>query len=195
MDATCALAFTVKHLLQTYPAEKIKNQADNHEVYAAFKEFLRTQPSFQGLSGEVKFIGNDKPNHLSVQQVQNGKSVSVGLMYENSTIDWIGNVVNSSWTQEPEDPPDKFEYWLVFQIGIPVIILCCAISIGVRLGIKRARSLNGGPTTQNSEKKSDDMFSTTADASDATETNNMGNQNETIGQDNELAEKVENLSV
>jgi hypothetical protein len=190
MDATCALAFTVKHLLQTYTVDQI--QRPDAEVFAAFNAFLKTQPSFQGVSGEVHFKDNDKPNHLSVQQVQNGKSVHVGLMYINSTIAWIGRGAdNSSWTQEYEDPADKFEYWLVIQISIPSIILCCAIVIGIRMGIKRARSING-ESTNNSGKSSDDMFSTTND-SDATK--DTGNQNQTAGGENESADMVENLTV
>eukprot|EP00930_Biecheleria_cincta_P076959 TRINITY_DN641_c0_g1_i4.p1 TRINITY_DN641_c0_g1~~TRINITY_DN641_c0_g1_i4.p1 ORF type:complete len:2132 (+),score=403.94 TRINITY_DN641_c0_g1_i4:93-6488(+) len=189
MDATCALAFTVRHLLSKgFTAEQI--QRPDAEVYKAFNAFLRTQPGFQGLSGEVKFVGNDKENHLSIQQVQKGESVDVGLRYINSTIAWIGNGAdNSSWTQEFEDPPNKFEYWLVIQISIPAVILCLALSFGVHMGIKRARAIRGEPIA----KKSDDMLSMSQDASDATQVdadNNTGNPNQA-----NKGEEVENVQV
>eukprot|EP00930_Biecheleria_cincta_P076960 TRINITY_DN641_c0_g1_i5.p1 TRINITY_DN641_c0_g1~~TRINITY_DN641_c0_g1_i5.p1 ORF type:complete len:191 (+),score=46.93 TRINITY_DN641_c0_g1_i5:24-575(+) len=183
------MAFTVRHLLSKgFTAEQI--QRPDAEVYKAFNAFLRTQPGFQGLSGEVKFVGNDKENHLSIQQVQKGESVDVGLRYINSTIAWIGNGAdNSSWTQEFEDPPNKFEYWLVIQISIPAVILCLALSFGVHMGIKRARAIRGEPIA----KKSDDMLSMSQDASDATQVdadNNTGNPNQA-----NKGEEVENVQV
>eukprot|EP00930_Biecheleria_cincta_P105147 TRINITY_DN9771_c0_g1_i1.p1 TRINITY_DN9771_c0_g1~~TRINITY_DN9771_c0_g1_i1.p1 ORF type:complete len:358 (-),score=79.77 TRINITY_DN9771_c0_g1_i1:696-1640(-) len=144
VDATCAIAKTVEHLYKTkgYSVQLI--QKPNDEVYAEFKRYMKNELDFQGASGRVKFSDNNRPNPLGVKQVLQGKEVEVGVVHLNGTISWIGNGTSSAaWAEEPEDPPERFGYWIVFQIGIPLLILCCACGFGLRMGLNRGQR-NGG---------------------------------------------------
>jgi len=148
VDATCAIAKTVEHLYKTkgYSIQQI--QKPNQEVYDEFKRYMKNDIDFQGASGQVKFSGNDRPNPLTVMQVQQGKEVEVGLVQtdgKKTTISWIGNgTINTFWQKEPEDPPVKFAYWLVFQIGIPTLIIIVTCGISIYFGLKRARLQHPG---------------------------------------------------
>jgi len=157
MDATCALAYTVRHMLdEGYTAEEI--QRPDSAAYAAFNTYLRTGLDFPGLSGHIKFEENDRPNYLSVQQVQNGKSTRIGLMFTNGMITWEGTGAdNSSWAQEPKDPPQRFEYALVFQIAIPALVIVLSVAFGLRMGYKLARARQSGLDTKTSSGSGKDQ--------------------------------------
>lgn len=101
---------------------------------------MKNDLDFQGASGRVKFSDNNRPNLLAVKQVLQGKEVEVGLVELDGKISWIGNgTSDAAWAEEPADPPERFGYWLVFQIGVPTLILTCACVFGIRVGLKRHR--------------------------------------------------------
>eukprot|EP00930_Biecheleria_cincta_P052351 TRINITY_DN375_c1_g1_i9.p1 TRINITY_DN375_c1_g1~~TRINITY_DN375_c1_g1_i9.p1 ORF type:complete len:515 (-),score=82.41 TRINITY_DN375_c1_g1_i9:184-1683(-) len=144
VDATCALAFTVQHMLsQGRTIEQI--QRLDESSYNEFNRYLRNELDFQGVSGRVTFSDNNRPNLLSVKQVLQGKEVEVGLVFLNGTLSWIGNgTIDSAWALEPADPPERFKYWLVFQIGLPTLLLCCTFCVGAHMALKRGKSRNPG---------------------------------------------------
>jgi len=172
VDATCAIAKTVEHLYKTRGYSMQQIQKPNDEVYNEFKRYMKNDLDFQGASGRVKFSGNDKPAPLMVKQVVQGKEVDVFLMdIDGITIERIGNgTTGEYWTKEPEDPPEKFKYWLVFQIGIPTCIFCCTCVASIYFGLQRARQ-NTGPKKEKTQKIEFDQVSNQA--------SNMANENPT----------------
>jgi hypothetical protein len=137
-DGTCGIAYTVAYLMsQGFTMWEIEN--NQQAAYEAFIEYVKVgmQP-FQGVSGLVNFVGNDKPAYLAVQQVQEGSSVLVGTMYclagqsacsTNYSMDLSinGGPSNGSWNPAHPDiiPAEaEFPYW-VFQIVLPILCICC----------------------------------------------------------------------
>jgi hypothetical protein len=135
-DATCVFALAVEYLLkQGHSIESV--QKPSPAIYSQFLSFIKTQVDFQGVSGQVKFSGNDKPNLLSVQQVRGGATVDVGLVALNKDITWLGaGVSNTSWFKEDAIPKDYFPYW-IFQVFIPVIVICLPACAGFFSGSRK----------------------------------------------------------
>lgn len=153
VDATCIFAFTVRHLLdQGYTIKEIL-QKPSPEMHAKFKHYVKTQINFQGVSGTVRFSGNDKPNNLAVQQVQQGSNVQVGLVFINGSISWInGGPRNESWAKEPVDPSTFF--FLPFHIVIVTVLMLGPIIAGL---IAEARSRRGVGKAQDQIKVGSSM--------------------------------------
>jgi carbonic anhydrase len=125
-DGTCVFAYALRQLLQDgISLHDIREHTI--EAYEAFVNFIKIDVEFQGISGLVNFTGNDKPNYLAVQQVQQGKKVLVGTT--NGTIDFTvnGGPRNVSWMPpHPDVPPPEpdFPYW-AFQVLLPILCICC----------------------------------------------------------------------
>jgi hypothetical protein len=127
-DAVCVVAFTVKHLLEEgHPIRDI--QKPDEALYHKFLDYVKTKTDFLGASGRVKFSGNDKPNSLVVQQIQDGVYAEVGLVSADDTEDklqWMnGGPDGSMWKEEKVDPPapDNFPYWVI-HVFVPLCIFC-----------------------------------------------------------------------
>jgi hypothetical protein len=125
-DGTCVFAYAVKQLVEDgIPLVDI--QKNTPEAYAAFIDYIKRRADFQGLSGRVKFDGNDKPAYLSVQQIQAGVKKTVGTT--NGTIDLTvnGGPSNASWKPAHPDaePPEADFPYFVFQILLPILCICC----------------------------------------------------------------------
>jgi len=174
-DAVCAVAFTVRHLLdQGHTIEEI--QKPGEALYAKYIDYFKTKMDFQGASGQVKFSGNDRPIYLTVQQVQYGSNVDIGLVSplkdgspgsDDSTkneamvnITWQnGGPSGRVWTKEPADPPpvDNFPYWTL-KVFVPVILLCSPTIAGLisgwRAGTRELQKTSGStlPTSTKKEK-------------------------------------------
>jgi len=123
IDGTCAFAFAVQYLLrQGHTVEEIQRR--DAEVYAKFNSYMRTQMDFLGVSGHVKFTGNDKPNVLAVQQVQQGRRVEVGIVALDDTITWLGDGVQASaWMKETEESEWGW-FFMIFPHAFRTIAIC-----------------------------------------------------------------------
>jgi hypothetical protein len=127
-DGTCVIAYTVQHLFGAgFTLWEIEN--NQQAAYTAFIYYVKNTIQIQGVSGEVKFVANDKPAFLAVQQVRAGVSVLVGTCSHNSSVDLTinGGPSNASWTPAfPDVIPVEaaFPYW-VFQIVLPILCICC----------------------------------------------------------------------
>jgi hypothetical protein len=138
-DATCVFAYTVKHLLgEGYTLSQIRQPSD--EVYNKFQAYIKEQVDFDGVSGRVAFSGNDKPNTIGIDQVRKLSAenpIIVGQLLQDGTLDLTaeGGLTNESWQPAdpdpppPPPPPDNFPY-LVFQILIPMTMVCVPVISG-----------------------------------------------------------------
>jgi hypothetical protein len=127
-DGTCVIAYTVSHLLGAgFTLWEIEN--NQQAAYTAFIHYVKHTIDIQGVSGVVKFVANDKPAFLAVQQVREGVSLLVGTCSHNSSVDLTinGGPSNASWNPAfPDVIPVEaaFPYW-VFQIVLPILCICC----------------------------------------------------------------------
>lgn len=130
-DATCVMAFMMQHLLSKGRSiQEIKSPTS--EVYTEMLTFMRTRLDFQGASGRVRFVGNDRPAPLVVQQVQGGSVAEVGLVSENGTLSWTnGGPDGAAWTKEFEDPPVYFP-WVVVHVGVPAVLCLLPTALALR---------------------------------------------------------------
>jgi hypothetical protein len=155
-DAVCVVAFTVKHLLeQGHTIEEI--QRPDTSLYMKFVAHIKENIDFQGASGHVKFYGNDKPNYLVVQQVQQGSSADVGLVnpiinyatqdkeeITTSMLTWINAGPDGSvWKKEKADAvaTDDFPYWTI-QVFVPTILMCVPSIAGIINGWRAGKQEN-----------------------------------------------------
>jgi hypothetical protein len=126
-DAACVFAYAVKHLIGAgFKMADIKN--NDESVYTEFIDYIKGV-EFQGVSGFIRFTGNDKPAHLGVYQVREGHNVLVGTCSHNGTKDFDinGGPSNASWKPahpDQEPPPDDFPFWAI-QIFLPLLCICC----------------------------------------------------------------------
>jgi hypothetical protein len=128
-DATCVIAYALKHLMNVEGYTMTEIEAKPVEVYTKFTSYIKTIANFEGASGHVDFQGNDKPAYLGVQQVKEGSMVTVGTCSYNISVDLTmnGGPSNASWKPafpDAEPPVEDFPYW-AFQIILPVLCICC----------------------------------------------------------------------
>lgn len=81
----------------------------------------------------VSISGNEKPNNLVVQQVQQGAFVEVGVISTSGNRTWMnGGVSNAAWKNEHKDPPapksEEFNVFVevilpFFFVIIPILLL------------------------------------------------------------------------
>eukprot|EP00929_Paragymnodinium_shiwhaense_P109035 TRINITY_DN753_c0_g2_i3.p1 TRINITY_DN753_c0_g2~~TRINITY_DN753_c0_g2_i3.p1 ORF type:complete len:1266 (-),score=233.62 TRINITY_DN753_c0_g2_i3:486-4019(-) len=134
-DGVCVFAYALKHLMdEGYTIDQLRKP--DAKLYEKFLHFMKTQVDFVGATGRVKFSGNDKPGSLAIQQVREGSHVTVGTIDWNGTVelaeDGGSGISNESWQPAHPDPPPlpaNFPY-LVFQVGIPFICICCPAIAG-----------------------------------------------------------------
>jgi hypothetical protein len=127
-DGACVFAYTVAHLMANgFTLEDIEGHQQN--VYTAFTQHIKTGIDFQGVSGRVKFYGNDKRGELATYQVQSGQRVLVGTCSHNNTLDMTvnGGVSNASWKPAHPDvlPPEAEFPYFIFQVLLPILCICC----------------------------------------------------------------------
>jgi hypothetical protein len=131
-DATCVIAFTLKHMLSVgYSLEQL--QHPTAVVFDKMKKYMKEGIDFAGATGQVTFVGNDKPGNLVVQQVQQGVYVEVGVVDEHGNRTWLnGGVIDTAWQKEDIDaPPPKAEEFNIFSevilpfffVIIPILLL------------------------------------------------------------------------
>jgi hypothetical protein len=131
-DATCLVAFTLKYFLsQGRSIQEIQNPTER--MYSDIQEYIKNIPAFQGATGMVTVDGNDKPNNLVVQQVQQGTYVEVGIVSTSGNRTWMnGGVSAAAWKLEHKDPPppksEEFNVFVevilpFFFVIIPVLLL------------------------------------------------------------------------
>jgi hypothetical protein len=140
VDATCAFAFAVQYMLRNgYTVEEIRNP--DKKVYARFVTYMKTKMNFLGVSGRVKFDGNDIPAPLALFQVQDGENVEVGSMATSGILSWFGNgIISDMWkneTVEPVEPPPPawtFQYWWAVWWSFRLGVLCCPLCFGMYSG-------------------------------------------------------------
>jgi hypothetical protein len=130
-DGICVIAYALKHLMHVQGLSLYDIREHTAEAYQAFVSYIKTTVDFQGASGRVRFVANDKPAYLAVQQVQEGVTVLVGTCTHNGTIDFDvnGGPSNASWLPAyPDAIPAKmyFPYW-AFQICLPVCFIITGI--------------------------------------------------------------------
>jgi len=128
-DATCVIAYALKHLMNEEGYSMADIEAKPVDVYSKFTAYIKTIANFEGASGLVNFKGNDKPAYLAVQQVKEGSKVTVGTCSFNISVDLTvnGGPSNASWKPafpDVEPPAEDFPYW-AFQIILPILCICC----------------------------------------------------------------------
>merc|ERR1719271_744346 len=133
-DATCVFMYTIKHLLLHEGKTIDEIRRPNEDTYNLFVNHIKTGISFNGVSGKVQFMGNDKPAYLAVRQVREGAELLVGAKYMNSSADLTINdgPSNESWNPAFPDPPppaSNFPYW-AFQAFVPIMCVCCPAIAG-----------------------------------------------------------------
>jgi hypothetical protein len=131
-DATCFLAFMLRHFMsQGRSLQEIQNPSD--DFYDDIQAYIKAAEPFQGATGTVAIVGNDKPNNLLVQQVQQGVYVEVGTIGIDGNRTWSnGGVSAAAWKNEHIDPlPPKAEEFNAFVevilpfffVVIPILLL------------------------------------------------------------------------
>lgn len=148
VDGACAFAFSLQSMLkQGYTMGQVQHPDD--EVYQRFTSFLRTSMDFQGISGRVKFDGNDRANTLAIQQVRQGRSIEVGLV-DPQGLRWLGNgTVADAWKIEPVPPFEQM--WLIQAALVSLAVICpCMLGlvIGIRM-VRKKRALRNAPNVPN----------------------------------------------
>jgi hypothetical protein len=128
-DATCVIAYALKHLMHEEGFSMTTIEAKTVDVYTKFTSYIKTIAHFEGASGLVDFKGNDKPAYLAVHQVREGSTVTVGTCSYNISVDLTvnGGPSNASWKPafpDAEPPAEDFPYW-AFQIILPILCICC----------------------------------------------------------------------
>jgi hypothetical protein len=126
VDGTCVFAYALRHLMAAdYSLHDIREHTP--EAYAAFLAYIKTEADFSGVSGKVKFSGNDKPAFLAVQQIQDGKTALVGTTNGTSDLTINGGPSNASWKPaHPDMEPQEEDFpFFIFQIVLPFLCICC----------------------------------------------------------------------
>merc|ERR1712232_387063 len=144
-DATCVFMYTVKYLLVEEGKTIDEIRRPDEDTYRKFVNYIKTQVDFDGVSGRVKFEGNDKPAYLALRQVQmHGRRLSegaqltevlVGTKFCNASLNLstgTAMITNESWAPanpDPPPPPSDFPYW-AFQVFLPILCVCCPAVAG-----------------------------------------------------------------
>lgn len=127
-DASCVWAYTLQKFLgDDYTMEQIKNPTQ--ELYELMVQYIQTGIDFQGVSGRVKFSGNDKLGSLGIEQVINGSSFLVGTYNTDNVLNltFNGGITAAAWKPafpDPPPPPSNFPFTAV-KVAIPLILIFC----------------------------------------------------------------------
>jgi hypothetical protein len=127
-DGACVFAYTVQHLMSKgFTLDDVEGHQE--QVYKEFTNHIKTGIDFWGVSGRVKFHGNDKRGDLATYQVQSGKKTLVATCSHNDTIDMTlnGGPVNASWKPAyPDAEPALAQFpYFIFQVLLPILCICC----------------------------------------------------------------------
>jgi len=136
VDGTCVIAFTLKHMLeQGYTLSEL--QTPTIQIYDEFQAYIRDQIDFNGLSGRVRFNGNDKPSVLGVDQVRelsDENPIVVGLLHLDGVFNFTaGGVVSDAWQPAfPDPPPAESTFpFLAVQVAVPASLICIPLTLAV----------------------------------------------------------------
>jgi len=132
-DGVCAFAKTMGYLMGPPVSASIDDlRKPSPELYSAFVDYMKNDLVFQGVSGKVNFTGNDKSEPLALKQVQGQDSLIVGYAFSSNgsvRMDVNGGPSNASWQEAYPDPTAYFPF-LVFQVLIPLLCICCPAIAG-----------------------------------------------------------------
>jgi len=131
-DGVCTIALATKEMLRrNYTLEDLYERGPS--VYGEMIDYIRNELSFEGVSGTVKFTGNDKKGYLAITQVIESESVLAGHVSPDGIVNLNQTLVdNSSWVAAPPDPEDpRIFMYVAFAVAISGLILgpilCAAI--------------------------------------------------------------------
>merc|ERR1712136_226444 len=131
-DGVCTIALATKEMLRrNYTLEDLYDRGPS--VYGEMIDYIRNELSCEGVSGTVKFTGNDKKGYLAITQVIESESVLVGHVSPDGIVNLNQTLVdNSSWVAAPPDPEDPTIWmYVAFAVAISGLILgpilCAAI--------------------------------------------------------------------
>lgn len=96
-------------------------------------KFMRDDLTIEGVSGPVKFSGNDKPGWLGLWQLSGSQRVPVGTVDENGTTvtGWSEGLRNETWLPPyPPTKPPPFP-WRYVIAPVVVFFICCPICMGL----------------------------------------------------------------
>merc|ERR1712137_993003 len=84
-------------MLEDHTVDELRNPTS--ALYQDILSYLKTGLLFQGVSGWVNFTGNDKPETISLKQVQGDHLVEVAMAFPNGSIlmDLGEGIVNNTW--------------------------------------------------------------------------------------------------
>ena len=136
-DAICVQAKAIQHMLLDHDISELRSPQE--AVYNKAVNFIRDELQIEGVSGPVKFSGNDRPGRLGLWQLSGSERIPVGTVYENGTIETglSEGLRNDMWL-----PATPFPMGYVV-VSTGVFMLCCPGLLGiivVRAANKRKRN-------------------------------------------------------
>ncbi|CAJ1396108.1 unnamed protein product [Effrenium voratum] len=133
-DAICVQAKAIQHMLLDHDISELRSPQE--AVYNKAVNFIRDELQIEGVSGPVKFSGNDKPGRLGLWQLSGSERIPVGTVYENGTIETglSEGLQNETWLPAfPEPTPEPFPMGYVV-VSIGVFMISCPILLGCIVG-------------------------------------------------------------
>lgn len=123
-DGVCMIALTVKEMMSRgYTLDQLILQEET--TYNEMVYFMKTNLSFEGVSGLVQFSGNERRSYLAITQVRDHESIPVGYLLSDDadsvTIDYA-ILTSNFWVPAPGDegPVSTIKTWHLVLIGIIV---------------------------------------------------------------------------
>ncbi|CAJ1385653.1 unnamed protein product [Effrenium voratum] len=133
-DAICVQAKAIQHMLLDHDISELRSPQE--AVYNKAVNFIRHELQIEGVSGPVKFSGNDKPGRLGLWQLSGSERIPVGTVYENGTIETglSEGLRNETWLPAfPEPPSEPFPIGYVV-VSIGVFMIFCPVLLGCIVG-------------------------------------------------------------
>ena len=137
-DAICVQAKAIQHMLLDHDISELRSRQE--AVYNKAVNFIRDELQIEGVSGPVKFSGNDRPGRLGLWQLSGSERILVGTVYDNGTIETglSEGLRNETWLPAfPEPPSQPFPIGYVI-VSIGVCMIVCPILLGCIVGHRSA---------------------------------------------------------
>jgi len=151
VDATCVFAKSIQSMLQKgHPMESMRSPTA--DIYHELLDYMKGELEFEGVSGNVKFTGNDRLGELGLWQTRGNHSELVGTVGIAGNISagyWTG-LRNSTWKPAPADEVEPaFPWIIVIAVLVSFMVLavgCTALRSGLQAGGGDVSQVNAAAT-------------------------------------------------